>query len=226
VAASPFLAAAAPQATTGLIMPGTVSMPAPDPIVLPDVLPQDGTLFDGMRSDEVLIAGGLVDGVLADDVLADATQSATGAWTNATQATPTLATATLAMGVPDLIALPDVTAPSTDPWMDATGLMAVANPIVLPDYTVPGDETAALMLPAAPEISHLPGAFAALAHRLTTRAPAVISFVDPVTGEAADHSLSAGGLHAQDQAWLLVDPGLGHNVGAVSSRIRWDSHPP
>jgi hypothetical protein len=195
VFASPFLAPPAPEPTTGLVMDGAAPMLAPEPIVLQDGLPPDSMLFLGAP--------------------ADATESDTDVGTDATQAT----------AVRDLVALPDATASTSDLWLDAAGLMAAPNPIVLPDFTVPGDETAALMLPAAPEISHLPGAFAAAAHRFTARAAAVITFIDPVTGEAADHSLSVGDLRAQDQAWLLVDPSLGHNSGAVSSRIRWDSHP-
>jgi VCBS repeat-containing protein len=111
-------------------------------------------------------------------------------------------------------------------WMDDTAvLMAVSDPIVLPSFTLPGDETSALMLPAAPEISHLPRDFAAAVRRLTERAPAIVAFVDPVTGQLVNPAFPQTMQPVKEQAWLLVDTDPDDNLGALSSRIRWDSHP-
>jgi hypothetical protein len=117
-----------------------------------------------------------------------------------------------------------------DPWASGTGLVAVDDPTALPNLTVPGDETSALMLPAAPEISHLPKAFAHAVQRLAERPPAIITFVDPVTGYTGDDTSPAVDPGTQDQSWLLVDPDSGDDTpgyipGAVSSQISWDSHP-
>jgi VCBS repeat-containing protein len=89
-----------------------------------------------------------------------------------------------------------------DPWSDATRLIAAPDPIMLPGFTLPGDETSALMLPVAPEISRLPEAFAAAAQRFTERPPAIVTYVDPLTGQPDDDDapVSGGG-----QAWRLVD---------------------
>ena len=116
-------------------------------------------------------------------------------------------------------------APWSGPWADTPGLA----PIVLPDITVPGDETSSLMLPAIPEISQLPRAFAAAARRYTEVAPSVITFVDPVNGADADQPVSP---MARDQAWLLVDPSMIGDTdgdggpGLAPSPIRWESHTP
>jgi hypothetical protein len=113
-------------------------------------------------------------------------------------------------------------------WADSTPLMASSAPIVLPAFTVPGDETSSLMLPVTPEISHLPKAFAAAAQRVTELAPAIITVVDPRTGQAEVDDLPTPG---PDQSWLLIDatdddtPGLDGALGGVLSRIQWDSHP-
>jgi hypothetical protein len=98
--------------------------------------------------------------------------------------------------------------------------MAVADPIVLPDFTLAGDETSTLMLPAVPEISSLPQDIAMALRRLTEVSPATISFVDPVTGQLVNAAQPT-----QDQPWLVVDADPDDTVGALSSRIRWDSHP-
>jgi hypothetical protein len=99
------------------------------------------------------------------------------------------------------------------------------------------------MLPVAPEISRLPEAFAAAARRFTERPPAIITYVDPLTGQADDDEASASG---DGQAWRLVDAwrdsplteglndgtGLeGGDAGVMPSvipgaRILWDSPPP
>jgi hypothetical protein len=119
-----------------------------------------------------------------------------------------------------------------DPW---AGLSGGSVPIVLPTFTLPGDETSSLMLPMAPEISFLPEAYAAAARRFAAAPPAIVTFVDPLTGLAEDDD---GPDAAPDQAWLLVDsPDDGHNapdgtpIGATigdigGAPIRWDSHPP
>ena len=77
------------------------------------------------------------------------------------------------------------------------------------------------MLPAAPEISSLPQDFAMAVRRLTELSAATITFVDPVTGQLVNSALQP----AKDQSWLLVDSEPDDNIGALSSRIRWDSHP-
>jgi hypothetical protein len=78
------------------------------------------------------------------------------------------------------------------------------------------------MLPAVPEISSLPQDFAGAVRRLTERAPAIITFVDPVTGQLVNSALPAP---AKEQPWLLVDADPDNTLGALPSRIRWDSHP-
>lgn len=110
-------------------------------------------------------------------------------------------------------------------WLNMTALTAMPDPIMLPRFTLPGDEVSALMLPATPEISYLPHAFSHAAKRFTERLPAIITLIDPATGLPADHVLPAPGPPAQDQAWLLVDADPDDNLGALSSQIRWDSHP-
>jgi hypothetical protein len=129
-----------------------------------------------------------------------------------------------------------------DPWFDASRLTPASDPITLPGFTLPGDETSSLMLPVAPEISRLPEAFAAAARRFTERPPAIITYVDPLTGKADDDAAPTAG----DQSWRLVDAsrddlepdgtGLEGDPGVMPSRIAgaripgarilWDSHPP
>jgi len=99
------------------------------------------------------------------------------------------------------------------------------DPIMLPRFTLPGDETSTLMLPATPEISHLPQDFAAAVRRLTERTPAIVTFVDPVTGQLVSPAFPQTMQPAKEQPWLLVDTDPDDNLGALSSRIRWDSHP-
>jgi len=96
---------------------------------------------------------------------------------------------------------------------------------MLPSFTLPGDETATLMLPAAPEISQLPQAFAAAAKRFTAQPPATITFFDPITGDDTDDSLSAAIQSALEQPWLLIDAIQDDPAGAATSRIRWESAP-
>jgi hypothetical protein len=96
---------------------------------------------------------------------------------------------------------------------------------LLPEFTSPGDETATLMLPAAPEISHLPQAFAAAARRFTEQPPATITFFDPITGDDTDPSLSAVIQSALEQPWLVIDAALDDSASAASARIRWNSAP-
>jgi len=111
------------------------------------------------------------------------------------------------------------------PWADVPGLA----PVVLPNFTLPGDEISSLMLPAIPEISHLPKAFAAAARRFTEAAPSAITFVDPVSGADSDQPDSRPG---RDQAWLLVDPSMIGDtdgdgaLGVAPSPIRWENHTP
>ncbi len=93
--------------------------------------------------------------------------------------------------------------------------------IVLPSFTTPGDETWSLMLPVAAEVAQLPDAVAAAMQRLTTHAPATISFVDPITGHHTD-DIDPGAV--PHQPWLLIDPDASHPANQPS-RIRWDSHP-
>jgi hypothetical protein len=71
------------------------------------------------------------------------------------------------------------------------------------------------MLPAAPATSPLSKAFAAALKRLNTRAPSLITFIDPRTAQPAEH---AAGVAAPD--WLVVDAA----VPPTSSSIRWDAH--
>jgi hypothetical protein len=78
------------------------------------------------------------------------------------------------------------------------------------------------MLPAAPEISSLPQDFAAAVRRLTERALAIITFIDPVTGQLVNPVLPQS---ATEKPWLLVDADPDNTLGVLPSRIRWDSHP-
>jgi hypothetical protein len=98
-------------------------------------------------------------------------------------------------------------------------------PMALPNFIVPGDDISTLVLPASPEISHLPKAFAAAVHKFVARPPTIVTFVDPASGVAMDQGLSVASLRTQDQGWLLIDPTLGAGKGSQASRIRWDSHP-
>jgi hypothetical protein len=109
----------------------------------------------------------------------------------------------------------------------------------MPAVVLPGDETAALMLPAAPEFSRLPEAFAAAASRFTGRPSPIVTFVDPLTGQRDDDTAPGSG---GDPGWRLVDewrdspdnidPGDGIDLNGVlparipGARINWDSHPP
>jgi VCBS repeat-containing protein len=95
----------------------------------------------------------------------------------------------------------------------AMDLLAIPDPILLPGFTIPGDEVAALMLPAAPEMARLPEALDRLTKRLTQRTPSHITFVDPVTGQAY------GDDAAGHQGWLMVDT----NEVAKPSRIAWET---
>ena len=130
--------------------------------------------------------------------------------------------------VPPIDFMPQATTVASPPvlWVDDTAaLMAITDPIVLPNFTLPGDETSALMLPATPEISHLPQDFQAAVRRLTELPSAIITFVDPVTGQLVNPAFQPAMQPAKDQSWLLVDSDPDDNIGALSSRIRWDSHP-
>ena len=98
--------------------------------------------------------------------------------------------------------------------------MAVADPILLPSFTLAGYEISALMLPASPEISQLRQDFAAALRRLTERPDAIITFVDPVTGQLA---LPAAAQPAD--TWLLVDPAPDETTAATVTRIAWDNPP-
>jgi hypothetical protein len=124
------------------------------------------------------------------------------------------------------IVQPDSSDSGTDPYVDATGLLSVPDPILLPDVTLAGDASFALMLPASPEIAQLPEAFALAAQRLTARPPTVITFVDPVTGQASDDTDPTDRQGAPDPAWLLLDADDDAGMGTVPSQIRWDSAPP
>jgi len=165
---------------------------------------------------------------------------------------PPFALAPPIVAAPPVIVAPSVQSPSAtiagappasrDPWFDTTRLMAAPEPIMLPGFTLPGDETSSLMMPVAPEISRLPEAFAAAAQRFTERPAAIVTFVDPLTGQADDDEASASG----DPGWRLVDvwrdgpvteglnggTGLGGgDAGVMTSviptgRILWDNHPP
>jgi hypothetical protein len=105
-------------------------------------------------------------------------------------------------------------------------LLSVPDPILLPDSTLAGGAIFALMLPASPEIAQLPEVFALAAQRLTAQPPALITFVDPVTGQASDDTDPADQQGAPDPAWLLLDADDDAGVGAVPSQIRWDNAPP
>jgi hypothetical protein len=120
---------------------------------------------------------------------------------------------------------PDTPDPGTDTYVDATGLLSVPDPILLPDFTLAGDASFALMLPASPEIAQLPEAFALAAQRLTARPPALITFIDPVTGQASDDTDPAAQQGTPDPAWLLLDADDDAGMGVVPSQIRWDSAP-
>jgi hypothetical protein len=103
-------------------------------------------------------------------------------------------------------------------------LFAVGDPILvpdftLPDFTVPGDEVATLMLPAAPEMAHLHDAVTRAHKRLTERAPAHITFVDPVTGRPAADDTADAAHRPAHQPWLLVDT----NEAGRPSRITWET---
>jgi len=102
-------------------------------------------------------------------------------------------------------------------------MLAADDAIVLPSFTTPGDDATTLMLPAAPEISRLPQAFAEAARRFTAQPPAMITFFDPITGDESDDSLSAAIQSALEQPWLLIDATPDTTGPASSSRIRWDS---
>lgn len=133
----------------------------------------------------------------------------------ATSAPASVATAAVAPAMPT----PRAVLPAVSSlWLDATALMAVAEPIILPSFTVPGDETALLMLPAVPEISHLPQAFANAARRVTETAPSIVTFVDPATGRALDEP---SGTPTADPSWLLVD--TDPDAIPASGRIQWDN---
>jgi VCBS repeat-containing protein len=110
------------------------------------------------------------------------------------------------------------------PWIDVTGLMAVSHPILLPSFTVAGDETASLLLPAAPEISTLPEAFSQAVRRLTELQPAVVTFVDPSTGALAG-DLSPAALPATDSSWLLIDMDPDDTAATMPPGIDWGSSP-
>ena len=130
------------------------------------------------------------------------------------------------------IAAPPTLAPALPTlWLNTAALMAMPDPIVLPGFTVAGDEVSAFMLPASPDITSLPQAFTAAARRLTERQPALVTFIDPVTGQPIDDDPSqTGAVAAADPTWLLIDPDLDDAVAALtapnpSGPIRWDSHP-
>jgi hypothetical protein len=112
------------------------------------------------------------------------------------------------------------------PYVDATGLLSVPDPILLPDSTLAGGASFALMLPASPEIAQLPEAFALAAQRLSATPPALVTFVDPVTGQASDDADPADQQGTLDPAWLLLDADDATGFGTVPSQIRWDSAPP
>ncbi|MDR3662086.1 MAG: Ig-like domain-containing protein, partial [Mycobacterium sp.] len=120
---------------------------------------------------------------------------------------------------------PDPVADTAGPRLDnLVAPFASLSPgaIILPSFTAPGDETWSLMLPVAPELSQLPDALAAAMRRLTTRGPATISFVDPITGHHSDDIDPAA---VPNPPWLLIDPDAASHKAAQPSRIRWDSHP-
>jgi VCBS repeat-containing protein len=121
---------------------------------------------------------------------------------------------------------PKAVTSNVDPYLNATGLLSVPDPIVLRDYISADDASFALMLPASPQIAQLPEAFALAAQRLAARPQAIITFVDPVTGQAADDAGPADQQDAPELAWLLLDADSDANMGAVASQIRWDSPTP
>jgi Ca2+-binding RTX toxin-like protein len=175
-----------------------------------------------MVSDSIVFSAAPVSVRSADEAAAPLLLLATPSTTQATKASTTAVAPSTAKAISPTAA--------TGAWVDPMGLMAAPNPIVLPSFTLPGDETSALMLPAASEISHLPKAFARAAQRFTERSLSIITFVDPVSGYTADSTLPAAAQRTQDRSWLLVDPDpyndtLGYPPDAASSRIRWDSHP-
>jgi len=125
---------------------------------------------------------------------------------------------------------PDPSNPGTDPDTDPAGLLSAPDPIVLPDFILADDPGFALMLPASPEIAQLPQAFARAAQRLAEQSQAIITFVDPVTGEADDDDAFAGQPGSSDMAWLLFDSDSGARTDAatpqIPPQILWDSAPP
>ncbi len=121
---------------------------------------------------------------------------------------------------------PKPVASNVDPYLNAAGLLSVPDPIVLRDYTSADDASFTLMLPASPQIAQLPEAFALAAQRLAARPQAIITFVDPVTGQAADDAGPTDQQDAPELAWLLLDADGDANMGAVASQIRWDSPTP
>ena len=125
---------------------------------------------------------------------------------------------------------PDPSNPGTDPDTDPAGLLSAPDPIVLPDFILADDPGFALMLPASPEIAQLPQAFARAAQRLAEQSHAIITFVDPVTGEADDDDAFAGQPGSSDMAWLLFDSDSGARTDAatpqIPPQILWDSAPP
>jgi VCBS repeat-containing protein len=112
---------------------------------------------------------------------------------------------------------------TADPLALAMDLLAIADPILLPDltlpdFTLPGDEVAMLMLPATPEMAHLPEAIRKATKRLTQRAASHITFVDPVTGHS-EADAAAIAHRTAHQSWLLVDT----NAAVKPSRITWET---
>jgi hypothetical protein len=157
---------------------------------------------------------------LASTPAAVPTVAAQAAVAPVTTTTPTRVTTTAAApATPGLrAALPAV----SNLWLDATALMAVTDPIILPNFTVPGDEASLLMLPAVPEMSHLPQAFASAARRVTETTPSIVSFVDPASGRALDEP---SGTRSAGPSWLLVDtdPDVVHGAVLGPGRIQWDN---
>jgi hypothetical protein len=105
------------------------------------------------------------------------------------------------------------------PAIDALDLLAVTDPILLPGFTVSGDEVAMLMLPAAPEITHMHDAYAKAVRRLSERTPSHITFVNPLTGDTDADDAVAAMRRAGHQPWLLVDT----NEAVRPSRITWET---
>jgi VCBS repeat-containing protein len=113
----------------------------------------------------------------------------------------------------------DAAAWPVDALTEAMDLLAIPDPILLPAFTLPGDQVAALMLPAVPEMAHLEDAVSKAVKRLTQRTPSHITFVDPVTGHAhSDHPAHAV-RRAAEQSWRLIDT----NETAKPSRITWET---